>query len=151
MFGDHPTRDDPSDEQGDRSDDDDEGNDASESEHHLDVTAEESGAKLEDSSASADSVIAESLHESMEAADQWIFEKTLEFMADVVHPGAGRLIGIALKLKELLGDAEALASPDSPRNLHVPLLDVTSGLTVDLSATRFRKPRRVVAALSARQ
>jgi hypothetical protein len=100
---------------------------------HPDVTASRTGDSIGDSSASTDGVIAESLRESVEAADEWIFEKALEFMADVVHPGAGRLISIALKIRELLGDAEALASPDSSRNLHVPLLEINGGLAVDLN------------------
>jgi hypothetical protein len=88
---------------------------------------------FEDDSASADGVIAESLHETVEAAEEWFLEKTLEWAADAVHPGAGRLISIALKIKEMVGDAEALASPDDPRNLHVPLFDVTGSLAVDLN------------------
>jgi hypothetical protein len=90
-------------------------------------------AEGEDSPESTDSVIAESLSETVEAAEQFTFEKGLELLADVVHPGAGRLINIAFMIKEFVGDAQALASPDSPRNLHVPLLQVTGGLTVDLN------------------
>ena len=90
-------------------------------------------ARSEGSSASAGNIIVESCRESVEAAEQFTFEKTLEFVADVIHPGAGRLINIALTIKELVGDAQALASPDSPRDLHVPLFHVAGGLAVDLN------------------
>jgi len=89
--------------------------------------------EIGDSTESTDSVIAESLYETVEAAEQWTFEKTLEFVADAVHPGAGRLINMALKIKELLDNAEAAASRGSSRNLHVPLFDIAGGLAVDLN------------------
>jgi hypothetical protein len=85
------------------------------------------------SPSSADSVIAESLRETVEAAEEWILERSLEVAADAVYPGVGRLINLALKIKEAAGDAEALASPDKPRNLHVPLFDLTGGLVVELN------------------
>jgi hypothetical protein len=93
----------------------------------------EVGAEGEDSPGSTDSVIAESLRESVEATGQLTFEKTVEFVAETVHPGLGRLINIGFKIKELLDDAEAVASRGSPRNLHVPLFDVAGGLAVDLN------------------
>ena len=97
-----------------------------------DLPIHEIGKALEDDSTSIDGVIAESFRESVEAAEQWTFERTLEFVADAVHPGAGRLISIVFTIKEVFSDAEAVASPDSPRNVHVPLLHVAGGLAVDL-------------------
>jgi hypothetical protein len=80
-----------------------------------------------------ESVIAESLDESVEALEVWTFEKVVEFAADAFHPGLGRVINIALKVKEVLGDVEALASPDSDRDLHVPVLHVAGGVEIDLN------------------
>lgn len=97
-----------------------------------DLPITEMDARRDDILGSSGSVIAESLHESLEAADDWIFEKALERMANAVHPGAGRLINVLLTIKEIAGDVEALASPDSPRNLHVPLFHA-AGLAVDLN------------------
>jgi hypothetical protein len=87
----------------------------------------------EDQSAEIDRVITESLRESIEAVETWAFERAVEFVADLAYPGVGRLVHIAFTLKEVWGDAEALANPDSSRNVHVPLLLVTGGLTIDLN------------------
>lgn len=90
-------------------------------------------ARAEDGSASTDGVIAESLRETVEAVEEWFFERAVEVAADTVIPGLGRVINIAFKIKEAFGDIEALTSPDSPHNLHVPLFHVAGGLAVDLN------------------
>lgn len=98
-----------------------------------DEVSDDDAARLENSSEPTESVITESVHESLEAGGEWAFEQGVELLADVVHPGLGRLVSIAFKVKEILGDAEALATPDSPCNLHVPLLHITGTLSVDLN------------------
>jgi hypothetical protein len=80
-----------------------------------------------------ESVIAESLDETVEAVEKWSIEKAVEFAADAVHPGLGRVINIGLKVMEVLSDAEAVMSPDSPSDLHVPLLHMPGGIEIDLN------------------
>jgi hypothetical protein len=78
-------------------------------------------------------VVAASLEATAEAALKWSVERVVELLADVAHPGLGRVISVALKVMEVLGDAEALASPGSPGDLRVPLLDVAAGIELDLN------------------
>ena len=83
--------------------------------------------------AGPDSVVTASLDATVEAVVEWSLARAVELLADVAHPGLGRVISVALKVKEVLGDAEALASPGSPRDLHVPLLGVADGIELDLN------------------
>jgi hypothetical protein len=57
----------------------------------------------------------------------------LELAAHLINPALGRVIDIAFKIQEALDDQEALASADSDRQLHVPLLRAGPGLEIELS------------------
>jgi hypothetical protein len=83
--------------------------------------------------AATDSVVVASLEATVEAALKWSVERVVELLADVAHPGLGRVTSVALKVIEVLGDAEALTSPGSPGDLRVPLLDVAGGIELDLN------------------
>ena len=79
------------------------------------------------------SVITESRDESVEAIGSWIVETIAEICAHSINPVLGHLVSIAFKVKETWGDAEALASSDSGRDLHVPLLSLAPGVQIDLN------------------
>jgi hypothetical protein len=80
-----------------------------------------------------DRAISESLEETGQAFEGWAFEAVLALAADAVHPGLGRVISIAFKMREAVGDAEALASLESGGDLHVPLLHIAPGIEIELS------------------
>lgn len=80
-----------------------------------------------------DSVAAESRDESLKAIGSWIVETITEICAHAINPVLGHLVSIALKVKEVWGDAEALADPASPADLHVPLLSLAPGVRIDLN------------------
>ena len=79
------------------------------------------------------SVAEASLDATIEEAVKWSFKRVTEVLLDTVHPGLGRLVNVASKLMEVLGDAAALASPDRARDLHVPLLGPGDGIALDLN------------------
>ena len=64
---------------------------------------------------------------------KWAIVKGMELLANVAHPGLGHLIAVALKFKEVWDNVSALASPDSPRDLHIPLLGDADGIEFDLN------------------
>src|SRR6202020_1927542 len=72
--------------------------------------------------------VEESLEETRQAFRDWAIERTLELAGDLVHPVLGRVINIAFKVREALDDKEALASPGSDRELHVPLFRAAPGI-----------------------
>jgi hypothetical protein len=68
-----------------------------------------------------------SLKETIQAAGEWLLETGLVFAAHCVCPPAGHLAAIVFEAKEAIDDAVALASPDTPRELHVPLVHLPPG------------------------
>jgi hypothetical protein len=83
-----------------------------------------------------DSMIAESLNETLDALKEWLAEQAVEFAANAMQPGLGHVINIALTIKEIASDAEGPASPDSARNLHVRLLHLDGGLVCSSGQSR---------------
>jgi hypothetical protein len=59
--------------------------------------------------------------------------KGIEMLANVAHPGLGHLIDVALKFKAVWDDVSALASPDRPRDLRVPLLGPADSIEFNLN------------------
>jgi hypothetical protein len=79
-----------------------------------------------------DRAIAESLSESVKETSEWAVETAVKIGAHCINPVLGHMVTIAFEVKEVLGDVEALASPDSDRELHVPLAHITPDIEIDL-------------------
>lgn len=80
-----------------------------------------------------ESVVTASLDTTVEAFVESAIVRAIEALANVAHPGLGHVISVALNLKEVWDNVNALASPDSPRDLHVPLLGAADGIELDLN------------------
>jgi hypothetical protein len=78
-------------------------------------------------------VIDESLKETGNALRGYVIEKLLELAADAMYPGFGRVINIAFKIEEVVGDVTALVNPDGGDDVHVPLMNIPPGIEFELS------------------
>lgn len=80
-----------------------------------------------------ESVVTASLDATFGAAVTWGIQQVVILLANGVQPGLGHLIDVALKFKEVWDDISALARPDRPRDLHIPLLGAADGIEFDLN------------------
>lgn len=71
------------------------------------------------------------LQESIRETGEWLLETSVVFAAHCICPPAGHLVTIAFEAKGVIDDAAALASPDSPRELHVPLVHLPPGFELE--------------------
>jgi hypothetical protein len=80
-----------------------------------------------------ENVVTASLDATVEAFVESAIVWAVKVLANAAHPGLGHVISVALKVKEVLDDVNALATPDSSRDLHVPLLGAGDGIELDLN------------------
>ena len=75
--------------------------------------------------------VKKSLRESISATGEWMIETGLVLTAHCICPAAGHLVTLAFEAKEIFDDAVALANPDGPGELHVPLVHLAPGIEIE--------------------
>jgi hypothetical protein len=75
--------------------------------------------------------VKKSLQESISATGEWMIETGLVLTAHCIFPPAGHIVTLVLEAREVFGDAVALADPDGPGELHVPLVHLAPGIGIE--------------------
>lgn len=79
--------------------------------------------------------VTKSLQKSISATRERVIEMGLVLTAHCICPPAGHIVTLIIEAKEVFDDAVALASPDGPDELHVPLVHLAPGIEIEAACS----------------